>query len=585
MADTFDEEDDSGQWVNVHTPYGTVAMSPKRARRYSDEVDATYEARLPAPAAPDDSGQWVGVSTPGIGKVYMTPDRARRYSDQADAEYESQRAEDAALSELAGAMDYSGLGKPALTRAPAMQTNARLARPFQTNSATQVNQRTDTPEDLDALQSAMEDFRNRSNAVDVQNVPSTVPLASRMGGQPLPSPQRVAASPERTQQGPTFGEADTLQSAQNRERMLRGLGGMAGATSRIGYLIAGAKPPGENRGEAALTQDAGSQVRDYMIRRQQTEAEKATAEQAALQDPTSPASQRFQAMVSRAFGSVYTPEQIGQMTAADAPLVSKYGEMVRTLEDRAAGRTAEQQSQQAQLAARATEADKQRAFEGKQAGLNRANAREIAGMRQETATNKESAPAKGAVIQGLEIVPGAAPTKEDATKVKSALESSRKMRGYLDQLEKLHSGDPNAALGTKERAGYGTEYGGTVGTNMGQLATAIQLEAKNIAALGALSGPDQGLMESLAGSDPSSFWANVKATFGFDSTPAAIKGLRSWMDTATQSALTTYGYRPSSGGAPAGGQPPTAGATPRRKRDAQGRTWEEGPDGEMRMVL
>lgn len=376
MADLYDEEDDSGQWVNVHTPYGAVQMTPKRARRYEEEANAAYDARQAPvpPAAPDDSGQWTGVTIPGAGKVYMTPERANRYADQVDADYEAQRAEDDALAELAGAMDYAGIGKPPSVPVPTKGAGNRRPAP-----------RTNAQSDVDALGAAWDDFYGRAQQVDVENVPSAVQLASRMGGQPLPGPTQktaVASPAPGPEQGTAF-EPDELRGAQSRAALMRGLAGAGRGMSRVGAAIAGVRPEAGEAG--AMERGADSQVRDYLQRKQQSEAEKAAAEQSALKDPTSPASQRFQAMVSRAFGSVYTPEQIAQMTAADAPLVGKYGEMVRTLEDRAAARTAEQEGQQAQLDARATEAEKQRAFEGEQNAANRANALKIAGMRQDGA--------------------------------------------------------------------------------------------------------------------------------------------------------------------------------------------------------
>ena len=74
------------------------------------------------------------------------------------------------------------------------------------------------------------------------------------------------------------------------------------------------------------------------------------------------------------------------------------------------------------------------------------------------------------------------------------------------------------ARGTGPGEGVGTELYGENATRMNQLLTAIKIEAKNIAELGALSGPDNELMEQLAGVDTTSFGANLKALFGSDNT-------------------------------------------------------------------
>jgi len=121
-------------------------------------------------------------------------------------------------------------------------------------------------------------------------------------------------------------------------------------------------------------------------------------------------------------------------------------------------------------------------------------------------------------------------TGEDPKKVKSAEASAQRMRSMISELRKLH--------GT-----YGTERGGTGGTRMKQLMTGIQLEAKNLAELGALSGPDQRLMEDLAGADPTSIGSNLAAFFSgglVDNTETALDGLEKWVGETERAARDIY---------------------------------------------
>lgn len=137
---------------------------------------------------------------------------------------------------------------------------------------------------------------------------------------------------------------------------------------------------------------------------------------------------------------------------------------------------------------------------------------------------------KGTNIAGLQKIPGADPTTEDAKKVKQSMAAANRMKNYVSELRDLHSK-------------YGTEYGGQVGNRMEQLTKQIQIEGKNIAELGALSGPDMGLMTSLVQADPGSFGSNVKALFGSDNTQNALTGLEKWVDDTLAGNKSAYGYQ------------------------------------------
>lgn len=192
------------------------------------------------------------------------------------------------------------------------------------------------------------------------------------------------------------------------------------------------------------------------------------------------------------------------------------------------------------------------------------------------AGQKAAEQAKAGAVSGLEPAPGQNPSAEDAKKVKASMAAAERMGAYVRELRELHKKS-------------GTELSGPAAARMSQLHTAIKLEGKNIAELGALSGPDMALMESLAGADPSSFGANVKGAFGFDNTQTSLEGIEKWTTDTVKANQKVYGYQPKDGSkAPAVAAPPAVGAGPVKISSDQ--EYESlpsgasfvGPDGKLR---
>lgn len=155
--------------------------------------------------------------------------------------------------------------------------------------------------------------------------------------------------------------------------------------------------------------------------------------------------------------------------------------------------------------------------------------------------------AQAGTVAGLERDPGTGPgNPEDAKKVKASMVSAEKMGRYVNELRQLHHDN-------------GTELVGATSVRMAQLMKQIQIEAKNIAELGALSGPDYKLMEELSGSDPTSLTAKLKSMFGVDNTETALDGLMQWVNETVGANKKVYGYHDTAekpSGAPTG---PTSG--------------------------
>lgn len=169
--------------------------------------------------------------------------------------------------------------------------------------------------------------------------------------------------------------------------------------------------------------------------------------------------------------------------------------------------------------------------------LGREDARDA--RAQEKADKLEQADAERR-IEGLEFQPGIRPSIDDAKKMKAGLQSQRAINSEADSLEAIYKRT-------------GTELVGSDANRMEQALTAMQLEAKNIAELGALSGPDQLLMEKLAGMNPTSLKANLKGLFGTDDTLEGLAKFRSWVKNRVDSAKQSYGYRDAGKAAPSGG--------------------------------
>lgn len=149
-------------------------------------------------------------------------------------------------------------------------------------------------------------------------------------------------------------------------------------------------------------------------------------------------------------------------------------------------------------------------------------------------------------VPGMEKEPGATPTPEDAKKVKAASEYRTQMHALAGRLRELHGA-------------HGTEYGGTVGNEMQALTSQIRTLGKNIEELGALSGGDMALIESIAQADPGGFWQNVKAKASlglFDDTQGQIKTTEDWADSKARATQRAYGYRDKGAPQPPAGKPP-----------------------------
>lgn len=224
--------------------------------------------------------------------------------------------------------------------------------------------------------------------------PTAAPAAPRTARPPPPVAERTlrASVPEPTQlpvpmdapavAAPAARKApapDEFAAAQDAARQRRLSAGLGQAADFIGASIAGTRP--QTGFYENLGREADLPVRDYLAARQQRAGEARSAEEAALKDPGSEQSKRFQAFVARTFSGVYTPEDVALMAAADAPMVTKMGEMRAAL-------NARKEEQAARATADTTESEAQRTFQAEESQKQRALQRELAQMRQGDPTAK-----------------------------------------------------------------------------------------------------------------------------------------------------------------------------------------------------
>lgn len=156
---------------------------------------------------------------------------------------------------------------------------------------------------------------------------------------------------------------------------------------------------------------------------------------------------------------------------------------------------------------------------------------------------------------GWELEGDTTPTPKQGEEFEGLVYSGEKMRGMTKQMRDLM-----AQAGVSGRV-----LPGPMQSKLRQLATEIMIEGKNVADLGALSGPDMGLMEAIA-ADP------TKAGSFMKDMPGLLDGLNAWADNSVNAKAKSLGARRKGGGQP------QASAAP-RKTLKDGRVVEKHSDG------
>lgn len=189
------------------------------------------------------------------------------------------------------------------------------------------------------------------------------------------------------------------------------------------------------------------------------------------------------------------------------------------------------------------------------------------------ALRKEEKAEAADIPPGHEVVPGAQPSPDSRKKYTALVASQQKMKELTAAMRAELAG-----AGPMDRMMPGEKR-----RRLQQLATQLKIEGKNVAELGALSGPDMSLMDAMV-TDPTT----VGSLFG-GNLSSNLAGMDAWADSAIRAGSKTYGIRPAGGGG--GGQPsaivptdekPPAGAIPPNAKNVRkrGKGWAyQMPDG------
>ncbi len=156
------------------------------------------------------------------------------------------------------------------------------------------------------------------------------------------------------------------------------------------------------------------------------------------------------------------------------------------------------------------------------------------------AAAKAGAPTQG-LAAGYELTGETKPVTTELTKHQNLVASAEKMKGLTRQMR-----DALAGASTLDRLNPVGEKRNAIK----QLATMIAIEGKNIAELGALSGPDYALMNSIA-ADPTSVASLTKDL------PSLLNQLDAWGDNSVAAKSKALGVRPKAAAGPT--QPPAVG--------------------------
>lgn len=248
-------------------------------------------------------------------------------------------------------------------------------------------------------------------------------------------------------QDPELDEAQAEDDTARRELGVARAGAMAGAAIS-----------GTNVDSAwdTLTEERTGRVRDYMLRKKEAEGAREAAEKAALSDPGSDVSKRFRAAVAKTLGSVYTPEELEGLTAADKDLVFRGSEMRSTLAQRKEEAARKAAAAEAQAKAGADKLKWEEGQKEKDRAAAMERARLAAGAAGERAAQsagerewKRSLDKGARTVGGWEWAsPDTPPSTEGAKKMAETSVANDELTRSLGKLQSLYSHSltgPNAA--------------------------------------------------------------------------------------------------------------------------------------------
>lgn len=368
--------------------------------------------------------------------------------------------------------------------------------------------------------------------------------------------------------------ADGLGRLQSLSGLAKAGNAISRAGARINEALTGAKA--DTAYYRQLDEDAEDPIRQYVQRQslaqQEGDRTRKLEEEAALKDPFSAESKRFQAALAKTLPGVYTPEELAQLTAADAPMVTDFAKMKAALDARKP-----QVDPNADLERRRIEAQiglteaQTRAADRRGRGTGTGNTKEQQKIEAEQRKLAERN------VGGFEFDPTNPPTVDGAKKMAEASKARDEILGSLERLERLFKD-------------HGTEAGGGAAqSEMESERTNILNRLRVLNEMGVPNGNDYAV---LARQVPELTGLGAMFTRNSSFEPK-FSALRNQISRTVDATAKAYKFKPvgqsQRNAAPtdSSGRMDLDAATtsvPRRKRDSQGRLWEENPDGTARQV-
>ena len=256
---------------------------------------------------------------------------------------------------------------------------------------------------------------------------------------------------------------------------------------------------------------------------------------AADADPSSMQSQKARESIKTFFSGMQLPAGFDNWSAADISRWAKSGDLSRlqlakaASEERAA-KSAASNERLSDLDARhereRAENNEWRKTQHADAQANAAAGRAIAARGLEAKASEAASKKSEDVPPEYEIAPDGNPSADSRKKFTALVTSQRKLKNLTAQMRKEMEG-----VGTLDKLAPGQKR-----DRLNQLATQIGIEGKNVAELGALSGPDMDLMNAMVKNPTSAI--NV-----FSNMASNMDGLDSWADESVKAGEAAYGIR------------------------------------------
>ncbi len=291
------------------------------------------------------------------------------------------------------------------------------------------------------------------------------------------------------------------------------------AIQQLGGVHPSARPHNGMWDNAGAPEDQA--VKDLGAKRQ-GDAAKASATD--RKDPNSETAKTYRAVLKKFAPDLNLDGATSEQMEKIAPWLEKYaaenGEQLKakSLADARAAEEAKKEATHATEHAETLANQKSNHADAQAIAASNNNiAKASLGLRQEEAGERKQNNAEKKVEDvppGFEIAGDAHPSGETRKKFTALVSSAEKMKGLTAQMREALKGTSGVSRTMDPK---------TV-TKLKQLGTMISIEGKNVAGLGALSGPDMGLMEAIA-SDPTSIKANLTVDL-----PRMLDQLDAWGD-------------------------------------------------------